>query len=273
MSIIFSTKKKICGDKMFKYEELFDSKNISPDRGVNKYRVKTIKSGPILECEIYPIYNRTYVRGLKIEKTGEAQRKLNIKNRRKKIIRLINTNFTKKDLWVTLTYDKEHNPKTEQEAQRNIRNYLRKIRYRDKNVKYIYVTEGKVKNKRFHHHVVISTKLDRDEIENLWQGGARKEAHRLQPDEFNLTGLGMYMTKSIEKKSQWGKSNNLKKPKETISDTKITKRQARKIAQNENEAFGIFEKLYRGYKSLKIDWFSSEIINGVYIRATMRKRL
>lgn len=256
---------------MFKYEDIFNSTHISLDKGVNKYRVKTIKSGPILECEIYPIYNRTYIRGVKVEKTKAAQRKLNIKNRRKKIIRLINTNFTKKDFWVTLTYDQKHNPKTEQEAQRNIRNYLRKIRYRDRNAKYIYVTEGKVKNKRFHHHVIISTKIDRDEIENLWQGGARKEAHRLQPDEFNLTGLGMYMTKSIEKKSQWGKSSNLKKPKESIADTKITKRQVRKIAQNENEALNILERLNRGYKSLGVEWYTSEIISGTYIRAVMRK--
>lgn len=253
------------------FEGLFDKKELPCQRGVKGYRVKTIKSGEILECEIYPMWKRSYIRGSKLAKSRKAQENLNAKNRRKKIVRLINTNFCKEDIWLTVTYDGEHNPLDMAQAQKNIRNYLRKIKRRDKGVKYIYVTEGKEKNKRFHHHVILSTKLTRDEIEELWTGGARKEAHRLQPDEFYLTGLGMYMTKDIEKGACWGKSKNLAQPKESVADTKITRRKAQRMAENENYGICLLEKEYRGYKNLKMEWFASDIVSGVYIRAVMRK--
>lgn len=256
---------------MFKYQNFFTTKNIITNKGVSKYRCKTIKSGDMLECEIYPIWNRSYLRRAKLKISREEQKNLNNKNRRKKIVRLVNTNFTKKDMWLTVTYDKEHNPQDLDEAQKNVRNYLRKIKRRDKDVKYLYVTEGKKNSKRFHHHIFISTKLSRDEIENLWQYGARKEAHRLQPDEFYLTGIAIYTTKAIKNKNQWGYSKNLKQPKITTADTKLTKRQAQKITEDENAAISLFEKLFNGYQNLKTEWFSSNIVNGVYITTVMRK--
>lgn len=256
---------------MFKYQNFFTTKNIITNKGVLKYRCKTIKSGDMLECEIYPIWNRPYLRRAKLKISREEQKNLNDKNRRKKIVRLVNTNFTEKDIWLTVTYDKKHNPQDLEKAQKNVRNYLRKIKRRDKDVKYLYVTEGKKNSKRFHHHIFISTKLSRDEIEGLWQYGARKEAHRLQPDEFYLTGIAIYTTKTIKNKNQWGYSKNLKQPKITTADTKLTKRRVQKIAEDENAAIMLFEKLFNGYQNLKTEWFSSNIVNGVYITTIMRK--
>ena len=256
---------------MFKYSEFFDNKITVSNKGVAKYRCKTIKSGDILECEIYPIWNRSYLRKSKIQKSKISQEKLNLKNKRKKIVRLINTNFNGKDIWLTVTYDKKHNPQNLEEANKNIRNYLRKIKRRDKDVKYLYVTEGKKNGKRFHHHVFISTKLSRDEIEKLWSFGARKEAHRLQPDENGLTGIALYCTKQIDDKRRWGYSKNLKQPKITVADTKLTKRQAQKIAENENAAIAFFEKVFKNYKNLKFEWFTSNVINGVYITNVMHR--
>ena len=256
---------------MFKYETFFTSKIPVNNGEVIKYRCKTIKAGNILECEIYPIWNRSYLRRAKLKISREEQKALNDKNRRKKIVRLVNTNFTEKDIWLTVTYDKEHNPQNLEQAQKNVRNYLRKIKRRDKDVKYLYVTEGKKNSKRFHHHIFISTKLSRDEIESLWQYGARKEAHRLQPDEFYLTGIAIYTTKAVKNKNQFGYSKNLKQPEIRTADTKLKRRQAQKITEDENAAIMLFEKLFGDYKNLKVEWFTSDIVSGVYITTVMRK--
>ena len=49
--------------------------------------------------------------GRSIKKDNDkAQRNLNDKNARKYVERLINENFTDRDLWLTFTYDNEHLP-------------------------------------------------------------------------------------------------------------------------------------------------------------------
>ncbi|MDQ9868898.1 hypothetical protein RFX30_05755, partial [Acinetobacter baumannii] len=58
---------------------------------VMKYRAKTIKSGNIVECEIYPIWNtRGQAAKAKKATTRQAQKNLNEKNAKKNLIRKIN---------------------------------------------------------------------------------------------------------------------------------------------------------------------------------------
>lgn len=70
------------------------------------WREKRIYSGNMLEIEIYPIslQERNKSRSRKKRESSIGQRNLNEKNSKKNIVRLINTNFTEKDLGVTLTY-------------------------------------------------------------------------------------------------------------------------------------------------------------------------
>ena len=118
------------------------------NRGVCGYRMKTITSGNIRECEIYPVFTKRvdFTRGKKKRESRDKQRRLNRRNAQKKLIRLLNANFVDGDVWATFTYDNEKLPQNEKAAHKYFRNYLRRLAYRmQKNgwgaLKYIFVTE------------------------------------------------------------------------------------------------------------------------------------
>ncbi|MHC1772968.1 MAG: hypothetical protein AB9907_14805 [Flexilinea sp.] len=195
---------------------------------VFRFRTKTIKSGPVLESEIYPIWNtRSETRSARERVTREAQQNLNRDNAVKKLVRLVNTNFTDRDLAITLTYEGP-TPDLHQ-AQKDIRNYIRRVRdLRRKHglseMKYIYVIEGQgpgQKQKpdgdqmalpgipesggdkvitRVHHHIILSgaelPDVDtRDVLERLW-GKGWANCRRLQPDADSwLEAIARYMVK------------------------------------------------------------------------------
>lgn len=247
------------------------------DKNIKKYRIKTIKSGQMLECEIYPIWNapRIYSRARK-KPTRKAQQNLNDKNTKKKLIRLINANFNEEDIWATFTYDKNNLPSSIEEAKKDMVNYLRRLnRHIKKNdlppLKYIYVTEhGK---KRVHHHIIMNF-ADRDIVEAIWDRG-RKQTRRLQPDDYGLEGLARYVVKGPATENNQKKytcSKNLEKPKVTTADTKISKKRAEKIARDPNMATEIFQKLYEGYlfKDIKISY--SDFVPGAYLYVRMKQK-
>lgn len=103
-------------------------------RNVFRYRVKTIRAGGMLECEIFPIWatQGEASRAKKAKESRKAQKNLNDKNTRKKIMRLTNNNFTDADLWGTFGYDDENLPASPEQAQKDITNFIRRIKRRRK---------------------------------------------------------------------------------------------------------------------------------------------
>ena len=95
------------------------------------YTTKTVKAGNIFEIEIYPAFTRKENKILKLKKNNKAQRNLNDRNARKRVERLINTNFTKGDLYITLSYDNEHLPGSIEEAQKNMKNFIGELIIKD----------------------------------------------------------------------------------------------------------------------------------------------
>ncbi|MBN2796219.1 MAG: hypothetical protein JXR88_12485 [Clostridia bacterium] len=258
-------------------EEMIESLR---DKDIKKYRIKTIKSGDMLECEIYPLWKSSKrKRALKIKETSRAQKNLNDKNTKKNIIRLMNTNFTKEDMWATFTYDADHLPEDENQAKKDMQNYIRRLKRIVKkesleDLKYIYVTEYEFDpekgKKRVHHHIVMNFR-NRDLAEEIWDKGGRTHARRLQPDDYGLEGMARYITKDPKNSKRYTTSRNLKKPTITVADSKMTKRRAEKIAVNENAAPEIFEKWYQGYQFNDIEVKLSEFISGTYLYVRMRK--
>lgn len=244
------------------------------------YREKKIYSGKILEVEIFPISEneKKMSRAKKEKVTTPKQKNLNDKNAKKHLIRLLNTNFTDEDLVVHLTYKNSTLPQNEEEARRDITNYLRRIKhYRKKNnlppLKYIAVIEykesaGKKKGVRIHHHIVIN-KMDRDIAEQLW-GKGRANADRLQGDEFGYEGLARYITKDPQGSKRWTQSKNLKQPTVRVNDCKYTRRKTEKIASCPDDKM-LFEKLYPGYIFTKCQVEQNDISAGNYIYIKMRK--
>lgn len=249
------------------------------NRSVSKYRVKTIRSGDMLEVEAYPLFDApTGKRGKRKNSSTTAQQNLNNKNTKKRIIRLTNANFTDDDIWSTLTYSDNNLPADPEQAKKDIQNFIRRIkRYIKKNnlqeLKYIYVTEynnAPGKKVRIHHHIITNFR-DRDVFEDLWQGGGRSQTRRLRADDFGLEGLVRYITKDVNETKRYSVSRNLTQPKITVADTKLTRRRAEKIATEEVSAQEVFEKMYQGYKFNDIDVKFSDWTSGAYLYVRMKR--
>lgn len=250
------------------------------DKQISKYRTKTIKSGDMLEIEIYPI-NTALATGKRMKKNTSrgAQQNLNNKNAQKNLIRIVNANFTKDDIWITLTYDNAHLPADLDQAKKDMTNYIRRLqRYIKKHdmdeLKYVYVTEYAESDtkKRVHHHMILNFK-DRDAAEMLWKNGGRTQTRRLQPDDFGLTGMVKYIMKQKRNAhvKRYTPSRNLKKPKITVADNKITRRRAEKLAREQVVAEEVFQKMYKDYCFKDIEVKYSHYVSGAYIYVRMSK--
>lgn len=290
------------------FELIFNQEVTSPEignrylnpAGVFRYRTKTIKSGEMLESEVYPIWNtRAETRRARGLVTRESQRRLNERNSVRKMVRLVNTNFTADDFAVTLTY--ANAPESYKQAQRDIRNYIRRVKdWRKKNglpeLKYIYTIEGDEKaeaierqallpgmvqiqagqqadhGSRMHLHVILSGGMDRAVLERIW-GKGRANCRRLQPDEYGLEALSRYMVKERRTPRRWYGSRNLKQPTVTVSDWKLSRRKiAQAVAEIEDAPGSVFNRAYKGYELVELKVYGSEFVSGIYVRAVMIKR-
>ena len=103
------------------------------------------------------------------EKQGtEAQRKYNHDQAAKKVVRLVNANFRYGDLFTHLTWDDGHMPDSLDEVQRQIRNYIARIRYWRRRhgydeLRYLYAVECRVRRRgryagqyKWHVHLFMS---------------------------------------------------------------------------------------------------------------------
>lgn len=274
----------------WEYEALFDvtgptelerSFQVYPSEirvGKMGYRVKSVKAGQQLYVDVYPIFGREQAgrakRAMK-QVTREAQKKINERNAKRRIVQLVNHNFTEKDIALHLTYD---NPPDYEQCQRDVRNFVRRVkRLRKKQglpeMKYIYVVEDDefgVK-KRIHAHVVLTGGIAREELERLWARGYAN-ADRLQLNEQGLEGLARYMVKSQRNRKKWCCSRNLKEPLVRVSDCKLSNARVKRIARGlPNEAKEVLRKAFPGYEYVNCEVHYSDMVDGVMIRAQMRR--
>lgn len=270
-------------DEVFAYEDTSEERLSSlGDKNIIKYRTKTIKSGNVVECEIYPIWDnsKSLSRAPKRNKSRRAQKNLNDKNTLKYAIRLVNANFTDKDIWGTFTYDTKKLPKTIEDAEKNFSNFIRRLKYYAEKhgfppLKYVWWVEfedNEEKGKhRVHHHIVMNFP-DRDVAEKLWRNGARTQTRRLQADESGYEGMVRYCMKDPQGKKRFKTSKNLTKPTVTIADTKFTRRKVERIVRGEENAVDVFEKLYVGYDMIHYEYKMSEYVTGTYIYVKMSRQ-
>jgi hypothetical protein len=244
------------------------------------YRVKTIRSGEQVEVEAFPIWAivPTMPDGSPVRKSAEAIARANARNARKYFERKMNANFCDRDYRIDLTYAEDPLPDAAQ-AQRDVQNYLRRVKYACKKQgltppRYMGVSEGKregSRQKRVHHHIVISCGLSREELEAIWKKG-RVRTDRLQADRYGYTALARYLMKEPEGAKRYFCSRNLKEPVITVSDTKLSLHKAERIAQSaEENAPAIFTKLYPDHEFLDCQVKRSDFVAGVYIYVRLRK--
>ena len=243
------------------------------------YRTRTIKAGPRLEVEIYPIFGREdtgRARAARQNVTPEAVQRLNEERSKRKLVQLADANFTDQDIHLTLTYRQA--PKYDQ-AQKDVKNFLRAVKRKREQrgmspLKYIYTIEGDDdgKRERIHIHMLMSGGIDRQELEAIWAKGYAN-ADRLQPNENGLEAIARYITKQQKNRRKWCRSRNLKQPKQRTSDSKVSNARVKRIAMDfPNNAKEIMEKLYPDYMHVNTVLRFSDIVDGAYIRCVMRRK-
>ena len=269
-------------EKAMREEEFWRETSSAVRVGRMGYRTKTIKAGPRLEAEIYPVFGREQRQEAKRQKkmlTPEKIRRNNDERARRRLIQLIDANFGEGDVHVTLTYAE---PPGWDRAKKDIRNFMGKIsRMRKKrglpDLKYIYSLEDDEDGtrKRIHAHVIMNGGISREEIESIWARGYAN-ADRLQPTKEGLEAIARYISKQSRErhKRKWSSSKNLIKPKTRTSDTKLSNARVKRLARGfDADAREIMEKVYPGYEFVRCTIRYSDLVDGVYIRALMRKKV
>ena len=160
-------------------------------------------------------------------------------NSRRRFIWLVNANFGHGDLHISLTYTDANLPRTVEGAEKELKNYLRRVAYKRKKeglpaLKYVAIPacamqKDGVTPSRIHHHIVMNGGLSRDVVEDLWRKRRERNrkkgekigyanADRLQPEENGLAALCEYLSKQAGGKKRWSSSQNLDKPEKEIVD-------------------------------------------------------
>lgn len=254
-----------------------------------KTREKRIKSGKILEVQLYPVTDNGRSRDFKHRLTSEAQKRINHKNKIKKLQRLMETNFKEnEDYYLTLTYRDDEAPRDYAAVHRNVKNYfdrLRRIRVKAglPELKYIYVIEctgGKRSHLHWNIHIIINGGIDRLTIKKLWKYGDYNKVEELVMNENGFEALAKYFTKEYnnellpKNRKLYNPSRNLIKPTETINDNPHIARTCSGIARIAKERvndFEYWERKYKGYRFITCEPKYNEFNGWWYIYVRMCK--
>ena len=198
------------------------------------YCTKTEKAGDTLVLTVYPILGRSdraKAEAARKAMSRERQNRYNRERARRRLALLMDANFGKNDLHVTLTY--RGTPPDYEQARKDVRNYLRAVkRMREKaglpEMKYIYVLEeegGDGEKRRIHVHLMMTGGVSREALEEKW-GRGYANCDRLQPEEgTGLLELARYFTKQ-----------GMEKHRRAWSASKVQKMQAQQAAVKTNTA-------------------------------------
>lgn len=194
-------------------------------------RKKTITAGNLVLTTLASMplpRDPDHVRAEKSRCMSAARARLNLKHSCQKLELLLGANFNAVDYYITLSYDDDHLPSSREAAKKVIAKFVKQLRAhrraRKQDLKYIYVTEGLHGNKRVHHHIVVNSCDDIDDIASLWIYGHVNHKN-IDPRQYGV--LAKYMTKEPRDgipqhgKRCWTPSKNLDKPttqSEIVSD-------------------------------------------------------
>ncbi len=240
------------------------------------FREKKYFCGNYLEVDIFPVFEHQHSRGKKRKPTSATQKRLNQKNAERKLIRLLNTNFSDSDIRFDLTYSEKNLPSTPEEALRQMQNFIRRVkRFRRKaglsELKYVAVTEVGKRTARYHHHIIMSGGISINDLAKLW-GKGYTTAKPLQFDECGIVGIARYLVKDPILGKRWSASKNLDKPKELSRDGRISKRKVIGICEDEYGSAEQLERLYPGYSLAEFRPYFNDINGGYYLSVRMYRR-
>ena len=187
-------------------------------------RMITVRAGRLLAGVCYTQVRGSepgHVRAAKEKVSTAARTRINMRRSWQKLMLAAAANFGYRDSLVTLTYDDEHLPGSRKEAIKQIGKYLvllrRELRRQGRELKYIYVTESRHGDGRYHHHILLNCgKADEELIRSLWTNG--ENVKREPVDLWGYEELAQYLTKEAREVGSpngartWTPSKNLSRP-------------------------------------------------------------
>ena len=245
------------------------------------YRERKYTCGDYIEIAIYPVYTQKRGRSKRKKPTSEVQQRLNRRHATDRLRRLLHTNFTPKDLFVTLTFDDDNLPETVADCQRAVQNFLRRLKRKYAKAglepKYIYIIEYGEEHQRLHAHLVISSGLSRDELSALW-GQGTVSADRLRFEADGLTALAVYLTKGKDDEGdritfkRWCGSRSLEKPTITERDGRISHKKMIDFCERDGDSAIYLETHFNGFETVEnsIDYIE-DTYGGLYLTALLRR--
>lgn len=239
-------------------------------------RENMIFHGNYLDVNIYPVFESSSNKGTRRKKakpTSEVQQLLNERNSKKNNVYLINENFSTDDLVLHLTYADCYLPATSEEAEKDGKNFIRRVRRllakQGKELKYFAVYE-QAPNGRHHHHIIISGGLTYEELVKIWQYGI-VEFSPLFFDEYGVTGLTKYITKDTKGKKKISHSRNLKKPESKQRDERISKKTVKELHNHDCDIKAVCKKYYPEYEFADMDAQYNDFNGQYYITLRLYK--
>ena len=263
-----------------------------------------------LEVDIVPVTNMPEAGKGKKGQSSQAQKNLNDKRSKRRFVQIANTNFGADDLHISATYNEEHLPITLEEAERNVHNYLDRVKRRMKRVtgqdlKYMLVTEYTPEDEegqltlegmedkqtravRIHHHIILNGGLSRDDLELMWSA-TRINWKKAKDPEYrkNVDYLGFVNCDRLQPNENGieGLVNYINKRKKgckkwstsmNLKKPKVRKNDSkysyRKVCTlaKTPEDKEYWRKVYKGYEPTKID-FQYNDYTGWSVYLKMRK--
>ena len=233
--------------------------------------------GDYMDGDIYPVYQSAGKRRKKCKPTSQVQEKLNQRNAAKHLTRMVRKNFTEDDLALHLTYRNGETPENAEQAQRDLSNYIRRLKRKYKKLglelKYISCTEYGSKGGRCHHHLMISGGVDRDTLEKTW-GKGFANSKRLQCEEDGMACLSHYMVKDSAFYKRGNASRNMVQPEPEIRDNEFNMGDIEEMrdAIETGNAHAYFEALYPGWELIDASCSQNGVNRGWYISFEMRRK-
>lgn len=169
-------------------------------------RKKTITAGRLVIGVAYTVatlQDGPKERADKTKMSSAARDLINLRYSWQKLEVLLAANFTRRDLFITLTYGDDHTPANRAEGVKRVKKFLTLLRAarrkRGQTLTYIYVTEQlSAEGGRLHHHLVINgTGDDYETIRSLWAWGDMVEIAPLEVggNDDGYAALAKYLTK------------------------------------------------------------------------------
>lgn len=243
-----------------------------------RYRERQTLCGDYMFVDVFPVFpaGEYVMKGGKRRKryrpTSEIQKRLNDRRSENAAEEIVHANFSVGDNILHLTYADGWRPETDEQAERDMDNFLRRLKRKydraGAEFKYFCISAKGEQAGRQHFHVYLSGGIDRSEIEACWKFGYAN-CDALQFTETGICDLTKYTHGQIPLGSRrWRCSRNCKRP-EPLRERDYTydRRRVIEVAESPYSASSVISDLYPGYVLSEMPRLCLNDVNGgAYMR-------